>query len=57
MGNVKSIFLNLIKQVLTSLSGVGSIIFRGEEDIMHGAIASVDFYANVIVPYTGALEV
>ena len=47
---------NLIKQVRPGLSGVGSIIFRGEEDIMHGASASVDFYASVIAPYKGALE-
>jgi lipopolysaccharide/colanic/teichoic acid biosynthesis glycosyltransferase len=46
----------LIKQVRPGLSGVGSIIFRGEEEIMHGATASVDFYANVIAPYKGALE-
>ena len=46
----------LIKQVRPGLSGVGSIIFRGEEEIMHGAKASVDFYANVIAPYKGALE-
>lgn len=46
----------LIKQVRPGLSGVGSIIFRGEEDIMHGAAASVDFYTNVIAPYKGALE-
>ena len=46
----------LIKQVRPGLSGVGSIIFRGEEEIMHGASASVDFYANVIGPYKGALE-
>ena len=38
------------------LSGVGSIIFRGEEEIMHGASASVDFYDNVIAPYKGSLE-
>ena len=47
---------SLIKQVRPGLSGVGSIIFRGEEEIMHGAAASVDFYANVIAPYKGALE-
>jgi lipopolysaccharide/colanic/teichoic acid biosynthesis glycosyltransferase len=47
---------SLIKQVRPGLSGVGSIIFRGEEDIMHGATASVDFYANVIAPYKGELE-
>lgn len=46
----------LIKQVRPGLSGVGSIIFRDEEDIMHGATASVDFYANIIAPYKGALE-
>ncbi len=47
---------SLIIQVRPGLSGVGSIIFRGEEEIMHGAAASVDFYANVIAPYKGALE-
>ncbi|MDB4805024.1 sugar transferase [bacterium] len=46
----------IIKQVRPGLSGVGSIIFRGEEDIMHGASASVDFYDNIIAPYKGALE-
>ena len=47
---------DLIKQVRPGLSGVGSVIFRGEEEIMHGATASVDFYSNVIAPYKGALE-
>ena len=46
----------IIKQVSPGLSGVGSIIFRGEEEIMHGASASVDFYDNVIAPYKGSLE-
>jgi lipopolysaccharide/colanic/teichoic acid biosynthesis glycosyltransferase len=46
----------LIVQVRPGLSGVGSIIFRGEEELMHGATASVDFYADVIAPYKGALE-
>ena len=46
----------IITQVKPGLSGVGSIIFRGEEDIMHGATASVDFYDSVIAPYKGALE-
>jgi len=46
----------IIKQVRPGLSGVGSIIFRAEEEIMHGATASVDFYATVIAPYKGALE-
>lgn len=46
----------VIKQVLPGLSGIGSIIFRGEEEIMHGARASVGFYENSIAPYKGALE-
>ena len=46
----------IVKQVRPGLSGIGSIIFRGEEEIMHGASASVDFYDNVIAPYKGSLE-
>ena len=45
-----------IKRVRPGLSGIGSIIFRGEEDIMHGASASVAFYDDVIAPYKGSLE-
>ena len=47
---------SIIKQVRPGLSGIGSIIFRGEEDIMYGATASVDFYHDIIAPYKGALE-
>ncbi len=47
---------NLIRKVKPGLSGIGSIIFRAEEEIMHGATGSIDFYANVIAPYKGALE-
>lgn len=46
----------IIKQVRPGLSGVGSIIFRGEEEIMHGASASIHFYNNTIAPYKGSLE-
>ncbi len=46
----------VITQVRPGLSGVGSIIFRDEEEIMHGLNASVYFYENVIAPYKGALE-
>ncbi len=46
----------VVKQVRPGISGVGSIIFRDEEEIMHGASASVDFYNNVIAPYKGSLE-
>ena len=46
----------IVVKVRPGLSGVGSLIFRGEEEIMHGATASVDFYANIIAPYKGSLE-
>jgi lipopolysaccharide/colanic/teichoic acid biosynthesis glycosyltransferase len=46
----------IVKQVRPGLSGVGSVVFRGEEEIMHGATASVDFYNNIIAPYKGTLE-
>ena len=45
-----------IKKVRPGLSGIGSIIFRGEEDIMHGESASIEFYNNIIAPYKGSLE-
>ena len=45
-----------IKKVRPGLSSVGSIIFRGEEDIMDGGSASVEFYTNTIAPYKGKLE-
>tara|TARA_Y100000768_G_scaffold200382_1_gene150637 strand:- start:476 stop:1153 length:678 start_codon:yes stop_codon:yes gene_type:complete len=46
----------LIKKVRPGLSGIGSIVFRAEEEIMHGATGSIDFYENVISPYKGELE-
>jgi len=45
-----------IRTVRPGLSGIGSIIFRGEEELMAGGNASVDFYEKVIAPYKGALE-
>jgi lipopolysaccharide/colanic/teichoic acid biosynthesis glycosyltransferase len=47
----------IIGQVRPGLSGVGSIIFRGEEDILSGANSSLDFYKNIIAPYKGELEI
>ena len=47
---------DIIKEVRPGLSGVGSIIFREEEEILHGANASIEFYDKVIAPYKGALE-
>lgn len=45
-----------IVQVRPGLSGIGSIIFRDEEDMLHGQADSVRFYDEVIAPYKGALE-
>lgn len=42
--------------VRPGLSGIGSIVFRGEEDIMSEDNASIEFYKNVIAPYKGDLE-
>jgi lipopolysaccharide/colanic/teichoic acid biosynthesis glycosyltransferase len=46
----------LIEQVQPGLSGIGSIIFHKEEEIMHGASGSFDFYVNFIASYKGDLE-
>ena len=46
----------IVKKVPPGLSGIGSIIFRDEEEIMHGASASIDYYDNIIAPYKGSLE-
>ena len=46
----------IVNKVRPGLSGIGSIIFRGEEEIMHGELASIDFYNNIIAPYKGKLE-
>jgi len=45
-----------IQQVRPGLSGVGSIVFRDEEDLMHGHTDAAKFYDEVIAPYKGALE-
>lgn len=45
-----------IMQVRPGLSGIGSIMFRDEENMLHGQTDSVRFYDEVIAPYKGALE-
>jgi lipopolysaccharide/colanic/teichoic acid biosynthesis glycosyltransferase len=45
-----------IIQVRQGLSGIGSIIFRDEENLLHGQSDSLRFYDEVIAPYKGALE-
>ena len=45
-----------IVKVRPGLSGVGSVVFRDEEDLMHAAVDPNAFYDQVIMPYKGALE-
>jgi len=45
-----------IVTVRPGLSGIGSIVFRGEEEMMHAAGDPDHFYDHVIMPYKGALE-
>ncbi len=46
----------VIVQVKPGLSGIGPIVFRGEEDILADHAGSVEFYDNVIAPYKGQVE-
>ena len=45
-----------IVQVQPGITGIGSIIFRDEENVLHGHADSLRFYDEVIAPYKGALE-
>ena len=45
-----------IQQVRPGLSGIGSIIFRDEENVLSGGKKGVGFYSNIIAPYKGLLE-
>ena len=47
---------DIIVQVKPGLSGIGPIVFRGEEDILEGHSGTLDFYDNVIGPYKGHVE-
>lgn len=46
-----------VGKVCPGLSGVGSIVFRDEEDILAGKNSSLDFYNKTIAPYKGKLEI
>ena len=46
-----------VVKVRPGLSGVGSIVFRDEENILNGQNASLDFYSDIVAPYKGQLEV
>ena len=45
-----------IKKVRPGLSGIGSIVFRGEERMMHISTDPEYFFDEVIMPYKGLLE-
>lgn len=45
-----------IVRVRPGLSGIGSIVFRDEENLMVGSSDPDDYYDNVIMPYKGFLE-
>lgn len=45
-----------IVKVRPGLSGIGSVVFRGEEDMMDAANDPDSFYDNSIMPYKGRLE-
>lgn len=45
-----------IKTVRPGLSGIGSVVFRDEEEMMHDSGDPDQFYDHVITPYKGALE-
>ena len=45
-----------IIKVRPGLSGLGSIVFRDEENILSEKEASIDYYDTVIAPYKGELE-
>lgn len=46
----------VLVMVKPGLSGIGPIVFRGEEDILADHAGSVEFYDNVIAPYKGLVE-
>ena len=45
-----------IMKVRPGLSGIGSIVFRDEEELMHASAEPERFYDDVIMPYKGQLE-
>ena len=47
---------NILKKVRPGLSGIGSIIFRREEEIFDDISTSKEFYRKIISPYKGSLE-
>jgi lipopolysaccharide/colanic/teichoic acid biosynthesis glycosyltransferase len=46
-----------IIKVRPGLSGIGSIVFRNEEEMMHANNDPDKFYDEIVMPYKGSLEV
>ena len=47
---------NAIKKVRPGLSGIGSIIFRNEEEMLQANNDPDKFYDEIVMPYKGSLE-
>ena len=47
---------NELIRVLPGLSGIGSILFRNEQDMLREVADADEFYDNVIMPYKGMVE-
>jgi lipopolysaccharide/colanic/teichoic acid biosynthesis glycosyltransferase len=45
-----------IIKVRPGLSGIGSIVFRNEENMMHANDNPDNFYDDIVMPYKGSLE-
>lgn len=46
----------VISSVRPGISGIGSIVFRAEEEMMHNHSNPDEFYDQVIMPYKGEIE-
>lgn len=51
------IFKKDLKKMKPGLSGIGSIIFSNEEEILDGTNEPINFYKNSIAPYKAELEI
>jgi lipopolysaccharide/colanic/teichoic acid biosynthesis glycosyltransferase len=47
---------NMISSIKPGLTGIGSLIFSNEEEILQSVSNPEDFYRNQIMPYKAALE-
>jgi lipopolysaccharide/colanic/teichoic acid biosynthesis glycosyltransferase len=46
----------VVSSIRPGLSGIGSILFRHEEDMVKGNADPVDFHHSIVVPYKGLVE-